>query len=175
MNLKRRVFWLCCLVFPLMASAALPAGTLAGSRAAKTYKLRADGAATPFGFQFGSCDVRPECMNGSEVSNYLTGNSNLLGKWHGASHVGVNPPDGDGSLHAEGLQLIEAADGSTLQIYVTGDFPNGFAKAGINGTYEIQGGTGRFANASGTGVFLFFDVDPATGIRPVGYRGEITF
>lgn len=131
---------------------------LAGKPKTHTVHFKAKGIAVP-------TPIPPD-----QVSNALSGKGKLLGKWTGTSLATASVVGG--VLHAEGTQEITAADGSTLTLFITGDFPNGFSAAGVNGTYLILGGTGRFAGATGSGVFTFGNV--VNGARSIGYDGDIT-
>ena len=142
----------------LISSFAIPA--MAGKGNAKPVPFKAKGVALP-------SIVNPGPP--VEVMNELRGNATHLGKFAGSSIAFASVVGG--VLHAEGTQTIAAADGSTLRLFITGDFPEGFQGPVTNGTYLIVGGTGRFSGATGSGAFLGEAV--TDGVRPISYAGTI--
>lgn len=91
--------------------------------------------------------------NGVEISATGSGEATHLGKFTREESIVLNPATGAFT----GTITFTAADGSTLECTLAG----GFTGAGVaSGTYEITGGTGRFANAEGEAFFNVTQSDP---------------
>lgn len=79
-------------------------------------------------------------------------------------HWGTSTPNGSGGscAPADGPTTLTALDGDQLTLQNTGNYceigPTGpSVPHRYTGTYTITGGTGRFANAAGTGTVISFD------------------
>jgi len=159
MKAIRNASYVVAMFVALLASVAQPVA--AGKGAGKAVPFKGTGVAIPSIVEPGPPVV---------VTNRLAGQSTHLGAWTGTSRAVASVVNG--VLHAEGHQTIQAADGSTLTLFITGDFPSGFSGPVANGAYTVVGGTGRFAGATGSGVFTGGAVG-SDGVRPIGYSGTI--
>ena len=88
--------------------------------------------------------------------------------------IQVTGPSSCGGFTAQHSDTITAANGDQLYVQVVEDAcpvaPNAFHCVG---TYSITGGTGRFANATGNGVFDGL-VDFNEGKFQATYSGQIS-
>jgi hypothetical protein len=91
---------------------------------------------------------------GVTISAEGSGWATHLGKFTRQETILLNPSDGTFT----GSIVFVAADGSELHCEFTG----GFTGAGTaEGTYTFDGGSGRFADASGEASFSIVQSDPA--------------
>ena len=135
---------------------------------------------------------RPFALNGSGVATFIIdGAGNLIGadvtSSSTATHLGLcttvgkvnytpaNDPDHPGRLLSTGSGKITAANGDTLLIEFNGvlDPPQG--TTGIDKpVFRFVGGTGRFANASGTADAVVV-VNLLTGAFEITMVGNIDY
>jgi hypothetical protein len=80
----------------------------------------------------------------------------------------LNP---DGSVHGSGTGTFTVADGDTAEMNFEGDVDTTTGK--LTGTFIITGGSGRFAGATGQGVFN--GVEDAQGSFSATFDGVITY
>jgi hypothetical protein len=104
-----------------------------------------------------------------------TGSGTHLGnsKVHGDIQVTV-APNGCGGFTAQHSDTITAANGDQLYLQIIEDAcPVATGSFHCTGTYSVTGGTGRFANATGNGVFDGL-VDFTQGRFQATYSGQIS-
>ena len=93
-------------------------------------------------------------VNGNVLTAVGSGNATHLGAFRRVEHIVLGP---DGAI--SGDITFTAANGDQL----TANFVGGFTSdTTASGTYTITGGTGRFANATGTAFFLVSLTGPAS-------------
>jgi len=129
---------------------------------------------------------RPFALNGTGVGEFITNEAGLpiratvtgsgtathLGLWTTTGTVNYGPPGEDGLIPSSGEATITAANGDTLKVVVQGKLNLG---AGTDsGTFTFVGGTGRFADASGSADFVV-TVNPLTGGFELTIVGRINY
>jgi hypothetical protein len=137
---------------------------------------------------------RPFALNGNGMANFIfDGSGNLVAadvtSTTNATHLGLctivgkvnyvpaNDPEHPGRLLSSGASLITAANGDTLKIEFNGvlDPPSPGSTTGIdNPHFRFAGGTGRFANASGTADAVVV-VNLITGAFEITMVGNIDY
>ena len=89
---------------------------------------------------------------GPVITAIASGNATHLGNYSRIEHISLAP---DGSF--TGDVTFTAANGDQLTANIQGAFTS---PATASGTYSFTGGTGRFANATGTAYFSVALTDP---------------
>ena len=137
---------------------------------------------------------RPFALNGNGAASFiLDGSGNLIGadvtSTSNATHLGLcttvgrvnyvpaNDPEHPGRLLSSGTGTITAANGDTLLIEFNGvlDPPEPGSPTGTDRpTFRFVGGTGRFANASGSADAVVV-VNLATGAFEITMVGKIDY
>ena len=149
-------------------------------------------------FLLGSLPVlavdRPFALNGKGVATFTVNESGLpvradVTSTSNATHLGLcttigvvnyvpaNDPEHPGRLLSSGSGTITAANGDTLLIAFSGvlDPPPPGSATGIDRpVFHFVGGTGRFANASGTADAVV-EVNLATGAFELTMVGRIDY
>lgn len=113
-------------------------------------------------FQLKGSGVGQFTADGSGFTFTAAGEATQLGRWTNAGAVTVVGPDPDvpGNLAVAGWAKFTAANGDELYAQVTGSLDPATG-AGL-GVFSWDGGTGRFAGATGTAVFPVQDGPPDT-------------
>lgn len=129
---------------------------------------------------------RPFALNGRGVATFITdeaghvigantitsGTATHLGVWTLSGTVHYAPPDENGKIPSSADATIVASNGDKLYVVLRGLFD---PVAGTDhGTFTFAGGTGRFAEASGTADFVV-TVDPLTSSFEVTAVGSINY
>ena len=105
-----------------------------------------------------------------QVTAPTAGQATHLGGWTTVARYSLLP---DGSAIPAGTAVFTASNGEQLVVTFSGTFDA--ARINFTGTYQIRGGTGRFRNATGSGVNLGRFVDPATRSFVVTFQGTISY
>jgi hypothetical protein len=92
-------------------------------------------------------------QTGVSITAVGEGTATLLGKFTREEHLLLNPETGAFT----GDVVFTAADGSQLTATLDGQFTSATSALG---SYTLTGGTGRFANTSGSAVFSANMSDP---------------
>ncbi len=129
---------------------------------------------------------RPFALNGSGVASFITdeaghviganptasGTATHLGVWSTTGTVHYAPPDENGRIPSSGDATITTANGDKLYVVLQGSFdPNAFTD---HGSFTFVGGTGRFAEVSGTADFVV-TVNPITSSFELTVVGTINY
>lgn len=122
------------LVFALVGSMSMALVQTVGASVA--FKGRGNGQIT---------SVQPG-PTGVAMSGVATGQATQLGEYTRTENILLNPADGTFT----GDVTFTAANGDQLTADIAGAFTSA---ATASGSYTFTGGTGRFANASGTALF----------------------
>ncbi len=137
---------------------------------------------------------RPFALNGNGAANFIfDGSGNLVAadvtSTSNATHLGLctivgrvnytpaNDPEHPGRLLSSGASIITAANGDTLKIEFTGvlDPPEPGSTTAVDKPHFIfAGGTGRFANASGTADAVVV-INLPTGAFEITMVGDINY
>ena len=129
---------------------------------------------------------RPFALNGNGVASFITdeaghiiganvtisGTATHLGLWTTTGTVNYGPPDANGKIPSSGVATVVAANGDKLNMVAQGLFDP--ATATDHGIFHFAGGTGRFAEASGTADFVV-TVNPLTGGFELTLVGTIDY
>jgi hypothetical protein len=131
-------------------------GLVRAAWAGKTVPFRGHADATVTAF-----DPQPD---GVHVTTVGTGEATHLGRCDREEDLVLNGPAIDGTI------TFVSKHGDELYAHVTGAFgPEGTA----SGTYEITGGTGRFANATGNAEWIAVTSD---GVHfSITFEGTISY
>lgn len=137
---------------------------------------------------------RPFALNGKGVASFTLNEAGIpvrgdVTSTSNATHLGLcttigvvnytpaNDPEHPGRLLSSGTGTITAANGDTLLIEFSGVLdppPPGSATGIDNPVFHFVGGTGRFANASGTADAVVL-VNLATGAFEITMVGKINY
>ena len=160
----------------VVAAPALPAGSASagtvqgGVVAAPATPLRADFTVV--------ASLTPTAAPGVfDVSTAGEGRASHLGRITVSSTEVVDLATSPGSsVVRDGQMVLVAANGDELHwTYAgSGTTPDELGNSAITGTFEITGGTGRFLDATGSGV-LDGTVNAQTGVVVVSYRGVVDY
>ena len=101
-----------------------------------------------------------------------SGQATYLGRYSEVGSVSFSPTSNPAVLHVEGWAVYTAADGDELHAVITGEL-NGVTGAVSATVNYVAGGTGRFAEASGSAI-LVGQLGPAGSIS-VNVRGTIDY
>ena len=129
---------------------------------------------------------RPFALNGNGVASFITdgagnviganvtasGTATHVGLWTTAGTVHYAPPDANGKIPSSGEATIVAANGDKLNAVIQGSFDP--AANADHGIFTFTGGTGRFAEASGSANFVV-TVNPLTGGFELTLVGTIDY
>jgi len=129
---------------------------------------------------------RPFALNGSGVASFIvdgaghviganvtgSGTATHLGLWTTTGTVHYAPPDENGKIPSSSETTIMAANGDTLNVRIEGLFDP--VANTDHGVFHIVGGTGRFAEASGSADFVV-TVNPLTGGFELTLVGTIDY
>ena len=128
---------------------------------------------------------RPFALSGAGVATLITdpagnpigaiptgsGTATHLGQWTTSGMVHYIP-DSNGVLHSSGQATITASNGDKLNFTIDGILD---PIAGVDqGTFYFAGGTGRFAEASGSANFVV-TLNPLTGGFDLTAVGKINY
>jgi len=128
---------------------------------------------------------RPFALKGTGVATLITddaghligaiptgsGTATHLGQWTVSGTVNYIP-DSEGVLHSSGEATLTAANGDKLQIQIDGILDP--VAAIDQGVFRFNGGTGRFAGATGTTNFVVV-INPLTGGFDLTVVGKIDY
>ncbi len=132
-----------------------------------------------------SATERPFSLNGKGVASIVpgpvpvgsimgSGNATHLGLFTNSATVYFNPDPNDPTLvHPTGDGVFTAADGDNLYIVIEDASMSVVTGIG-GGTFRITGGTGRFANASGS-MIAVVEQNFLTGAYEVTAVGKIDY
>jgi len=113
-------------------------------------------ANTPFRAQFEvPMTLTPDAdCGGFRVTGTGTGRATHMGAATITVDECVNFVREPGRVHVYGMLVLTAANGDELHVSVdkVGDLPGPTGDAHVKGPYEVTGGTGRFAAATGSGI-----------------------
>lgn len=98
------------------------------------------------------------------------GNATHLGKYTEVGTLAFTPTDNPGILHVEGTIIYTAANGAELHASASGEL--NAATGAVHAALTYHGGTGRFANATGSSALTGQLVSPiALVVRVEGSIG----